>query len=206
MPRPEAGPNSASGLRRGIKRFSRSTSDVPKNFPWSRRTLLATGDGCLSGCHWKSDKQYCQSCESRLKPKKIAAPFRGLPHTNSSTGGGLIFPLQFDKNSRFLCSKSVRKDNSERRRTFLQRQRETMGLGPCLLGRFFIGISVSLSIELLQIYLATRDSSMTDLICNAIGRFRGSCWPRLECREARRCGYRGRVKLCNYYQRNVLQY
>ena len=51
-------------------------------------------------------------------------------------------------------------------------QMETMGPGPCLLCRFFIGISVSLSIELLQIYLPTRDSSMTDLICNAIGRFR----------------------------------
>jgi hypothetical protein len=34
----------------------------------------------------------------------------------------IAFSLQFDKNSRFLCSKSERKDNSGRRRTFPQRQ------------------------------------------------------------------------------------
>ena len=32
----------------------------------------------------------------------------------------------------------------------------------------FLGVSLSLTIKLLQIYLPTRDSSMTDLICNTI--------------------------------------
>ncbi|RLC29556.1 hypothetical protein DRH13_05565 [Candidatus Woesebacteria bacterium] len=41
--------------------------------------------------------------------------------------------------------------------------------GRAFLIAIFIGMTVSLIIELLQSYLPTRDSSMTDLICNTIG-------------------------------------
>jgi VanZ family protein len=45
--------------------------------------------------------------------------------------------------------------------------------GRAFLVAIFIGISVSLSIEMLQSYFPTRDSSMTDLICNTIGTILG---------------------------------
>ncbi|MBW2644218.1 MAG: VanZ family protein [Deltaproteobacteria bacterium] len=45
--------------------------------------------------------------------------------------------------------------------------------GRAFLVAIFIGISVSLSIEMLQSYFPTRDSSLTDLICNTLGAILG---------------------------------
>jgi hypothetical protein len=70
LPRPEAGANTVSALRRGIQHLSKSTSDGPKNFPWGRRKLVARGDGCLPDCLRQAVKTSGQSCESCLKPKK----------------------------------------------------------------------------------------------------------------------------------------
>jgi VanZ family protein len=45
--------------------------------------------------------------------------------------------------------------------------------GRAFLIAIFIGMTVSLIIELLQSYLPTRDSSLTNLICNTIGTILG---------------------------------
>ena len=73
----------AEGTRANIKGGFR----YREQFHARQRKSLRRRRLCFAGFIWKPAKKSVQSCKSCRKPEKTMAPFRGLPHTTSSTGG-----------------------------------------------------------------------------------------------------------------------
>ena len=64
-----------------IERLPSANSDGTKNFPWSKKPLLTTGDESLHGYVRQPCKISGRSGRSCPKVNRVTAPFRGLPHT-----------------------------------------------------------------------------------------------------------------------------